>query len=163
MAAIENVALIENDSECVSHWRARAGSFVSLMTLYESNYIRLSWLAPHVEQMTGTMTSQVEGDCALRLRVEESTRYTTTFTLTYVFADDAGEHTAPDLQVRVYHDARLAEVLDCAPAHRHLELESIRSQLARNLNDRWRRNVMLNKWLDYCFERGHRFALVTSP
>src|SRR5689334_22076561 len=107
MAAIENVAPLEIDSECVTQWRARAGSFVSLMTLYESNYIRLGWLAPHVEQLAGTLTSHVEGDCALRLQVEESTRYTTTFTLTYVFADEAGERTAPDLQVRVYHDARL--------------------------------------------------------
>jgi uncharacterized protein YqiB (DUF1249 family) len=37
-------------------------------------------------------------------------------------------------------------------------LESLRSELARELGDRWLRNVMLNKWLDYCFERGHRFA-----
>jgi uncharacterized protein YqiB (DUF1249 family) len=36
-------------------------------------------------------------------------------------------------------------------------LEALRSQLARELGDRWLRNVMLNKWLDYCVERGHRF------
>ncbi len=36
-------------------------------------------------------------------------------------------------------------------------LESLRSQLARDLGDRWLRNVMLNKWLDYCVERGHHF------
>jgi hypothetical protein len=29
------------DSLCVTSWRARPVSFVSLMTLYESNYIRL--------------------------------------------------------------------------------------------------------------------------
>ena len=42
----------------------------------------------------------------------------------------------------------------------------MRSQLARDLGDRWLRNVMLNKWLDYCVERGHRFpsiAALTRP
>jgi uncharacterized protein YqiB (DUF1249 family) len=45
----------------------------------------------------------------------------------------------------------------CARWHRHTLLEELRSQLARELGDRWLRNVMLNKWLDYCVERGHRF------
>jgi uncharacterized protein YqiB (DUF1249 family) len=63
----------------------------------------------------------------------------------------------PDLQIRVYHDARLAEVRSCARWHRHEVLQSIRSELARDLGDRWLRNIMLNKWLDYCVERGHRF------
>jgi uncharacterized protein YqiB (DUF1249 family) len=41
-------------------------------------------------------------------------------------------------------------------------LESIRSELARAVGDRWLRNMMLNKWLDYCVERGHRFALTPA-
>ena len=33
------------------------------------------------------------------------------------------------------------------------------------LGERWLRNMLLNKWLDYCSERGHRFtvAAATSP
>jgi uncharacterized protein YqiB (DUF1249 family) len=26
------------------------------------------------------------------------------------------------------------------------------------LGERWLRNMMLNKWLDYCLERGHEFT-----
>ena len=96
-------------------------------------------------------------------RVDERSRYTTTLRLTYVF-DDAGAPLAdPDLQIRVYHDARLAEVQACARWHRHAMLESMRSHLARELGDRWLRNVMLNKWLDYCVERGHRFRGPAAP
>ena len=29
----------------------------------------------------------------------------------------------------------------------------------RELHQRWTRNMMLNKWLEYCAERGHRFAV----
>jgi len=103
----------------------------------------------------------------LHVMIEDRSRYTTTLTLTYIFAAPARPAADnlpaaalrdPDLQIRVYHDARLAEVQSCARWHRHEVLESIRSECARALGDRWLRNVMLNKWLDYCVERGHRFV-----
>lgn len=149
---------IITDVNCPVSWRARPGSFVSLMSLYESNYIRLAWLAPDLEKAEPAQISAVEGDCPLHLSIEERSRYTTTLRLTYMFEDQGGALADPDLLIRVYRDARLAEVQSCARWHRHAMLESLRSQLARDLCDRWLRNVMLNKWLDYCVERGHRFS-----
>lgn len=148
----------ENDTYCAVSWRSRPGSFVSLMSLYESNYIRLSWLVPNLSTLSDALVSHVEGDCPLHLGVIERARYTTTLSLTYLFEENGSVVADPDLQIRVYHDARLAEVQSCARWHRHSMLEGIRSQFARNLGDRWLRNVMLNKWLDYCVERGHGFA-----
>jgi uncharacterized protein YqiB (DUF1249 family) len=166
----------DSDCMCAVSWRTRPGSFASLMTLYESNYIRLGWLVPDVETVHGTLISRVSNDCPLYLTLEERSRYTSTFTLTYRFESPAvGEHSNdssgepaiatladPDLQIRVYHDARLAEVRSCARWHRHAALQSIRSELARDLGDRWLRNIMLNKWLDYCVERGHRFPTTVA-
>ncbi len=140
-------------------WRSRPGDFVSLMTLYESNYVRLRNLAPVLRAMEGAHTSAVTGDCPLLLRIEERGPYTTTLTLTYMFETVAGQIADPDLQVRVYHDARMAEVLSCARWHRHEVLASIKSELYCQLGERWLRNIMLNKWLDYCVERGHCFVL----
>ncbi|MGE0113931.1 MAG: DUF1249 domain-containing protein [Steroidobacteraceae bacterium] len=128
------------------------------MTLYESNYVRLRSLVPALATIAGELTSTVADDCPLHLRIEERGPYTTTFTLTYLFETVAGQVADPDLQVRVYHDARLAEVLSCARWHRHDVLASIKSDLYCQLGDRWLRNVMLNKWLDYCVERGHQFV-----
>jgi uncharacterized protein YqiB (DUF1249 family) len=145
------------DSLCPVAWTARPGSFVGLMTLYESNYVRLRWLVPDFAAIVGSQVSRVEGDCPLTLRLEERSRYTTTFALTYLFDDPAGVIADPDLEIRIYHDARLAEVSRCARWHRHEVLSALRSDLSRQLGDRWLRNVMLNKWLDYCVERGHRF------
>jgi uncharacterized protein len=156
------LAAVEHDTNCAVSWRARPGSFVSLMTLYESNYIRLAGLVPQLRTVDGAHVSSVAGDCALHLAVDERSRYTTTLRLTYVFEDDGVALADPDLQIRVYHDARLAEVQSCARWHRHSMLEAIRSQLARELGDRWLRNVMLNKWLDYCVERGHSFPGIPS-
>lgn len=148
----------DNDADCAVSWRARPGSFVSLMSLYESNYIRLAWLIPDLAAIHGPLTSTVSGDCPLHLTLTERSRYTTTLSLTYLFEQEGTLIADPDLQIRVYHDARLAEVQSCARWHRHSVLETLRSQLVRDLGDRWLRNIMLNKWLDYCVERGHSFA-----
>jgi uncharacterized protein YqiB (DUF1249 family) len=148
--------VLEHDSLLPVSWRGAPRTFVSLMTLYESNYIRLRQLTRDLRDVAGIATSAPSNDCPLRLSVEERGRYTTTFTLTYLFEQDGVATTDPDLLVRVYHDARLAEAMRTAPQHRHQVLNGLRSQLSE-LDARWRRNMMLNKWLDYCAERGHRF------
>ena len=147
------------DSLCRASWRARPRGFVALMTLYESNYIRLRHLTGQFEELPDTCVSAPAGDCALHLRLDERSRYTTTLTLTYRFELADGAHvTDPDLQVRVYHDAHLAEVLASARRHRHPLLNDLKVHAPHQLGERWRRNMLLNKWLDYCAERGHSFA-----
>jgi len=140
-------------------WHSRPGDFVSLMTLYESNYVRLLEWLPHLTNMNGEYVSSPAGDCPLVCRIEEHGRYTTTFMLTYRFESPAGTFGDPDLKIRAYHDAHLAEVLSCARWHQHGVLASIKSTLRAQLNDRWLRNTMLNKWLEYCVERGHFFTI----
>ena len=156
------VATTHSDSNCAVSWRSRPASFVSLMSLYESNYIRLGWLIPGLTAFPATAVSEVPGDCPLHLRLHERSRYTTTLTLTYLFDEGGVTVNDPDLQIRIYHDARLAEVQACARWHRHTVLESLRSELARSLGERWLRNMMLNKWLDYCVERGHCFRVPST-
>lgn len=144
------------DSQCVTSWRARPVSFVSLMTLYESNYIRLRSLVGDARALAGKTVSSVPGDLDLHVEALEHSPYTTILRLTYLF-EDAGTTVAdPDLEVRVYHDARLAEASRCARWARHPGLASLQAGLPRALGERWLRNMLLNKWLDYCAERGHR-------
>ena len=146
------------DSLCVTSWRARPVSFVSLMTLYESNYIRLRSLVGDVRALAGRSVSSVSGDLDLHVETLEHSPYTTILRLTYLF-DEAGATVAdPDLEVRVYHDARLAEASRCARWVRHPGLAQLRTGLSAALGERWLRNMLLNKWLDYCAERGHRVA-----
>ena len=156
------LAVPDTDTNCAVSWRSKPGSFVSLMSLYESNYIRLGWLIPNLRDLEGASISNVDNDLPLHVRVDERSPYTTTLTLTYLFEDADGARVAdPDLQIRVYHDARLAEVHGWADAHAHSALRSWRTRAERELDQRWARNVMLNKWLEYCAERGHRFSPAT--
>lgn len=145
-------------------WRARPRSFVALMGLYESNYIRLSWLAGRLEALDGRHRSVVDGDCDLLLTMTERSPYTSTLNLTYLLPEGEGERQLPDMRVRVYHDAHLVEAQEWAGTHGPAVLKALRSRAERELDQRWARNVMLNKWLEYCVERGHRFSSATrSP
>jgi len=132
---------------------------VSLMTLYESNFIRLGWLAPDLRRLRGSAISEVPGEPALELAVVEQCRYTTAFRLSYLFADGGAISREPGLEVRVYHDARLAEACGAGAAVAHSRLRSLAAAVPASRGERWSCNMLLNKWIEYCVESGHRFAV----
>ena len=147
-----------NDALTLVSWRSRPRSFVALMSLYESNYLRLSQLAGDLKELADRRVSRVADDCDLRLTVTERSPYTTSFDLTYLFQQEDCISTYPDMRVRVYHDARLVEAQEWATQHDHEALRRLRGQAERELDQRWARNTMLNKWLEYCIDRGHGFC-----
>ena len=159
------------DTQTVVSWRARPRSFVALMGLYESNYIRLGWLAGDLQALAGRYASTVCGDCDLVLTVTERSPYTSTAQLTYLLPAGRGTQRYPDLRLRIYHDAHLVEAqqwsgaspdLPAGPPVRGRQAAAGRRPAAeRELDQRWARNMMLNKWLEYCVERGHRFSSAT--
>jgi uncharacterized protein len=100
----------------------------------------------------------VRGDCDLILTVTERSPYTSTLNLTYLLPDPKGTVRCPDMRVRIYHDAHLAEAQHCGAGHTRAASRARRSDAERELDQRWARNMMLNKWLEYCVERGHRFS-----
>jgi uncharacterized protein YqiB (DUF1249 family) len=148
-----------SDSLCSISWRARPRSFVSLMTLYESNYIRLGWLAPDLRRFSGSLTSEVAGEPSLELSVVEQCRYTTALHMTYLFGEGERAEREPGLEIRVYHDARLAEACGTGATPRHPRLQRLVAGVAQNHGKRWSCNMLLNKWLEYCVGSGHRFAV----
>jgi uncharacterized protein YqiB (DUF1249 family) len=153
------------DADIKVSWRARPRGFVALMSLYESNYLRFMNLAGDPARLSGTLISRVEGDCELQLAVLEHMPYTSMLTLTYALppsltASAPGKsrdsiERLPNLKLRAYHDARLLEAEHSA---HNIRGRGPRSG-ERELHQRWTRNMMLNKWLEYCAERGHRFTV----
>lgn len=132
----------------------RPGSFTGLMTLYESNYLRLLTLLPDVDSFVGPRTSVAANDFDLHLELVKRERYTSTLRLTYWFADEQSWVPDPDLVVRVYHDAKLVEAMESCVEHRHRLLREI-ARASVELDLRWARNMMLNKWLDYLSDMDH--------
>ena len=143
------------DSHLVPETIAKPRSFVGLMALYESNYLRLLQLVPELDRLDGCFRSRVAGDCDLHVEILERSRYTVTLSLTYHFETDEGLLIDPDMTVRAYLDGRLAEVLAIGRRQRHPALRRLVREHREELDRRWRLNVVLNKWLDYLGDQGH--------
>ncbi len=160
-AAYVIVGVMLDDTLTRVSWRARPRSVIALMSLYESNFIRLGWLAGDLGRLDGRHRSQAADDCDLLLTVTGRSPYTTTAHLTYILPGAAGDIAYPDMRLCLYHDAHLVEAQEWAVAHGPPLLRSLRTLAERELDQRWARNMMLNKWLEYCAERGHRFSTAT--
>lgn len=143
------------DSQLVPETIVKPNSFVGLMSLYESNYLRLLRLVPEFERLDGCYRSRVAGDCDLYLEVIERCRYTVTAALTYRFDTDEGPLANPDVRVRAYLDGQQAEAMSIGGNHRHAALRRLVRAHKEELDARWQRNIILNKWLDYLSEQGH--------
>lgn len=143
------------DSHLVPQTVLKRGSFVGLMALYESNYLRLLRLIPEVARLDGCFRSRVAGDCDLYVEVLECCRYTVTLSLTYHFETDDGLLMDPDMVIRVYLDGQLAEAMSIGKKQRHEALRQLVRQHGLELDRRWQRNCILNKWLEYLSDSGH--------
>lgn len=133
-----------------------ARSFAALMDMYEQNYLRLRTLIPD-SRCSDHMVSHVEGCLDLHLDIVERCKFTTILTLNYRFMLDGEQRLEPDLHIRLYHDARIAEALHRVH-HRHHRL----IQSGDSLRQRWLMNRFLYKWLGYCHRQGHFFVPIQA-
>ena len=131
-----------------------SGRFASLMELYERNYVLVRLLAPALRSMgDGEHVSCAVGAMPLVLDGVVHDRYTTTFNLTYRFSSRHRHAREPDLSIRLYHDARTCEVMSgLLPGERRAPRRT------RDLEEGWRLNRFLHRWLGYCLRQGHGFG-----
>ncbi|HWW19667.1 MAG TPA: DUF1249 domain-containing protein [Steroidobacteraceae bacterium] len=133
------------------------------MSLYESNYLRFLHLAGEPLHLSGSLISQLGDGCELRLEVLERMPYTTMLTLTYDVLPngETARECLLNLRLRAYRDARLLEADEIRrpPIKENNLARRGPHPGERELHQRWLRNMMLNKWLEYCAERGHRFTV----
>lgn len=138
-------------------------SFAALMELYETNYIFMRRLVSDLDRARDVTVSRVDGTPDLHLMVMERCAYTTSVLLTHCFRTGEAPEMTPALKVRVYHDARVAEVL---PESRLAGFSWWRDQAPpqpATLVWRWEVNRFLNRWLRYCLGEGHAFEANRYP
>ena len=146
---------------CASHPCTKSPAFnrfSGLMELYEINYISMMCLCPGLHGLTHNLVSSVDGALDLHLQLLERSKYTTTVLLTYYFKDDSSKlKPEPNLVIRIYHDARQAEVLSRSYRRVRRETETSNSQGLPELKNKWILNRFLYKWLGYCRFQDHSF------
>jgi len=144
--------------------------FASLMDLYENNFIRIRKLIPCLSEMHGQVScvarvpkkaysvSRVAGCLDLHCHILEQSKYTTTFVLTYYFAETASSDSfigEPQLRCRAYHDAGLVEVLTGHLLHGRQRYDQMPTKAVQV---KWRLNRLLYKWLGFSLHLGHHFT-----
>jgi uncharacterized protein YqiB (DUF1249 family) len=130
--------------------------FVSLMDLYENNFLRLRRLIPDLFKMPAGSVSTLPGCLPLYMCISEQTKFTTTLSLTYYFEEDEKVVAEPALTIRVYHDAHQVEVLTGHLRHGRERYDHI-PEMAKVV--KWKLNRFLYKWLGYCLHLGHQFTV----
>lgn len=134
-----------------------------LLDLYEHNYRLIQRLIPELDFPFEKAVSRSGSDLPLHVQLVERDRYTVTFRLTYEFLDPGGTRRQPDLLVRAYRDAEVAEALECSHRPPWQAREDGDPKAGEFLSGQWRRNLMLGKWLDYLLDHGHGFGMADRP
>lgn len=130
----------------------------------ETNYWRLRKLMPGVTCTERWQFAVEQGPASLQTRIQvlERSRYTTTVTISQ------SEHQepsfdwlkAPRLTVRLYHDARLAEVL-AWENHRRLQPRyDYPNRTMYQCDEKSQLNRFLGEWLSLCLKAGQSIANV---
>lgn len=140
----------------------RADSQPHPLWLFEENYLHLRRLFPVFAPGTRYLLSAGSARNTIQVRVDECGRYTTTLTLTSPF--EGNEQLLPPLvlQVRVYHDARLAEVIgyqDC----RHIP-PGYKASTANGFvrDERKQVNRLLHEVLAHCRRHGYLAEILSA-
>jgi uncharacterized protein len=134
--------------------------FSLLMGLYGENFARITQLLNSLVPAQSLFCSEAGGGPALWVEVLEQHRFTTILRMTHEFADPKSGALSldPCAYVRVYHDARMAEVTHCSIGEHLKTLFNARTPLNQITSHRQQMNVFFNKWLDFLLSGGHTRA-----
>lgn len=126
------------------------------MAQCESNYMRLMKLMPDLDRVDERrfQVSWPEHQAYLRLSVEERFTYTTTLRVSQQHAHDSPWLEAPELVVRLYHDANTAEVV-CLRRKQLAGVYAYPNRQMRHPDEKVQLNQYLGEWLTECLSHGH--------
>ena len=124
----------------------------------EANYLRLMKLTPDLSACDSWRFSV--GPARMDIAVIERARYTTTMELSSEHAGaepvpQAPGLKAPRLKVRLYHDARMAEVIAWEEHRQVRPRYDYPNRHMYHSNEKAQINQFLGEWLSYCLDQGH--------
>ncbi|MBT8062939.1 MAG: DUF1249 domain-containing protein [Gammaproteobacteria bacterium] len=126
-----------------------------LQDVQEELYRQLQLLIPEQVAYHDWFQSRVGDSPLLRMEILERHPYTQFLRLTYQFDNGEDPELAPDAHIRLYQDARLAEVT-AFDAGQGCRRSAHPWYPPRQLMQKtWRLNLALDKWLGYLLQQGH--------
>lgn len=133
----------------------RLSRFAWLMGLYAENYQAIRRVIDIDTITVGQAVSSVDDGLDLHIDVLARHRYMLELRLSYGFADPVTGKPDPSAYVRVYTDARQAEVTHCYVGQRWQDVLGLNASNGTVFAHRLRMNTFLSKWLEYLYDVGH--------
>ncbi|MFQ3334218.1 MAG: hypothetical protein ACI8XI_000893 [Woeseiaceae bacterium] len=136
----------------------KPNSFIGLMTLYESNYLKLFDLVPNFRDLEGTYIANTPNENDILFTINEKTKHTISFSMSYIFEDSLGIEFEPNMKVNVYLDGRLAQVSGINEDQNNSIFNKIAHSHGDIINLLWRNNMIFNKWLEHIGDKEYYFS-----
>jgi len=135
---------------------------VGLQAACEANYARLMRLLPDMRTtQSSRRIGMAQGDQMLGVLVLDvvlACPYTTTLHLRQELS--LPWLPVPQLEVQVYHDARMAEVISAEHARRLRSIYPYPNEAMHQPDEKAQLNLFLGEWLSHCLACGHELASV---
>ncbi|WP_375751405.1 DUF1249 family protein [Vibrio sp. HN007] len=123
----------------------------ALMRVYETNYAKLNALLP-AKASVGDVRSYQVAEIAYQLEVSEITKYTTLIDVSQ--CDEQLIFPLPKMTVRLYHDARVAEVCASEQISRVKARYDYPNNRMMQKDEKFQINQFLSDWLTFCLKHG---------
>lgn len=134
------------------HDKPRLGSTV----LHETNYAKLLYVIPSVKTLSTRLQIATQRSSQfIELSLLEKSKFTTTLQLDIRHSRQLPWLKHLTLSIRLYHDARVAEVLSFQNHRRFEPKYDYPNPHMHQKNEKQQLNHFLSEWLDYCIK--HRY------
>ena len=123
----------------------------------EANYARLMVLLPDIDTVDlyefAIRTGSNKGSARICIKVVERCKYTTMLTI-YQTNKSVNWVPPPKFDVRVYHDATMAEVIGFRAHRRVLAKYDYPNEKMLHQDEKHQLNCFLGEWLSHCMQLG---------
>ncbi len=130
------------------------------LTLCERNYAQLRFLLPGQQaavspRIGDSQVIQITEQEGYRIRLLELCKFTTTIRIEHL-SQSVAAWLRPQFEVRLYHDARLAEVVACQQIRRFKAVYDYPNTEMMLPDEKRQINLLLRDWLTLCQRQGYR-------
>ncbi len=123
----------------------------TMQAVCEVNYAHILRILPDCDTEDLSYRFSIGKHLAYEIKIVESSRYTSSLSIRQT-TKDMPDYLTPSMTVRLYHDARLAEVINSQntgalePSYEYPNLKM------RQRNEKQMVNIFLAEWLDFCLK-----------
>jgi uncharacterized protein YqiB (DUF1249 family) len=132
-----------------------------LLAVCDANYGRLLKLLPDCDTEDLHYKFDVSPSLSYQIKIVECCRYTTSIEMRQI-PDNSPSYMQPSMLVRLYHDARMAEVLSFQHIGQIKASYRYPNHQMLHRNEKEQMNIFLAEWLCFCLENHKKQAPISA-